>query len=215
MPVTLENSAFGLLRFPLAEELELRLRPGLDITTRAGFEALCEDNPDLRIERWGNNGKLTIDMPTKGFTGIRNSLLDYLIASWALQNGEGFSCDSSTGFTLPDGSILSPGAAWVRKMDIEALTKEEKEDFLPVTPPFVVEIRSKSDRLTGLWEKMALWQANGVLLGLLIDPEAKRVEIYRPNTEAVILEKPISIDCSPELPGFVLDVQKLFELPAV
>jgi Uma2 family endonuclease len=211
MPATTILPSYGLLRFPLAEGLELRLRPGLDITTRAGFDTLCEDNPMLSIERW-SNGELTIDMPTKGFTGMRNAMLTMLLGNWALQNGQGLSGDSSTGFTLPDGSILSPDAAWVRKSVLEPLTDDEKEDYLPVVPEFVVEIRSKSDRLSVVRTKLALWKANGVRLGLLIDPLTRKVEVYRPEQETVTLENPASVDCSPELPGFLLDMQKLFEI---
>ncbi|MGC4044445.1 MAG: Uma2 family endonuclease [Armatimonas sp.] len=210
MPTTLHPS-HGLLRFPLAEGLELRLRPGLDTTTRAGFDALCEDNPELRIER-RSNGELTIDMPTKGFTGARNALLALLLGVWSLQNGEGIAFDSSAGFALPDGSILSPDAAWVRKSDLDSLTEEQKEDYLPVVPEFVVEIRSKSDRLTIVREKLELWRTNGVRLGLLINPQAKTVEIYRTGQPQVTLTNPTTVDCSPELPGLLLDVQKIFDM---
>ena len=94
MQTSLAPSA--LLRFPVAEGLELRLRPGLDIATRAGFDALCSDNPDLRIER-KKNGELTVDMPTKGLTGMRNALLAISLGNWALRDGTGYSGDSSTG----------------------------------------------------------------------------------------------------------------------
>ena len=211
MPATLETAPPALLRFPVAEGLELRLRPGLDIASRAGFDALCSDNPDLRIER-RSNGELSVDMPTKGFTGLQNALLATLLGNWTLRNGEGFSCDSSMGFTLPDGSVLSPDAAWVRKSALESLTEAQKDDFLPVVPEFVVEIRSKSDRLSSLREKMEDWRENGVSLGILLDPSSKTVEIYRPGVPATILENPDVFDCSPELPGFVLDVRAIFEL---
>jgi Uma2 family endonuclease len=179
-----------------------------------GFDALCEDNPDLRIER-KSNGELIIDMPTKGFTGMYNALLAILLGNWALQNGEGFSCDSSTGFTLPDGSVLSPDASWVRKTDLDALTSEQREDFMPVVPEFIVEIRSKSDRLSAIREKMREWKDNGVLLGILIDPMAKNVEIHRINQEIILLENPTNIDCSPELPGFILNTQAIFDLTVI
>jgi Uma2 family endonuclease len=211
MPAALNSPTSARLRFPFAEGLELRLRPGIDIATRAGFDALCEDNPDLRIER-KCNGELTIDMPTKGFTGMYNALLAILLGNWALQNGEGFSCDSSTGFTLPDGSVLSPDASWVRKTDVDALTDSEREDYMPVVPEFIVEIRSKSDRLSVVREKMEAWRDNGVSLGVLIDPITKNVEVYRTGTTAIVLENPEGIDCSPELPDFVLNTRAIFDI---
>ncbi len=213
MPTALNSPVSARLLFPLAEGLELRLRPGLDMTTRDGFDALCEDNPDLRIER-KKSGELTIDMPTKGFTGMYNALLAILLGNWALQNGEGYSCDSSTGFTLPDGSVLSPDASWVRKNNIDALTKKQKEDYMPVVPEFIVEIRSKSDRVSAIQEKMESYRENGVLLGVLIDPITKNVEIYRQDANSVVLSNPDNIDCSPELPGFVLNTRAIFDLGA-
>ena len=211
MPAALETAPPALLRFPVAEGMELRLRPGLDISTRVGFDALCEDNPDLRIERKGS-GELSIDMPTKGMTGMRNALLAISLGNWALQDGKGYSGDSSMGFTLPDGAVLSPDASWMRKESLSALSDEQMADFIPVVPEFVAEIRSKSDRLKTLREKMEDWRRNGVLLGLLIDPAAKTVEIYRPDAEPQILADPNFFDCSPELPGFTLNLRAIFDL---
>ncbi len=213
MPAVLDSSTSARLRFPFAEGLELRLRSGIDITTRAGFDVLCEDNPDLRMERKGS-GELIIDMPTKGLTGMRNALLATSLGIWAAQQGEGYAGDSSTGFTLPDGSVLSPDASWVRKEIVDALTDEQKEDYLPIVPEFIVEIRSKSDRLTTLRDKMALWRDNGVGLGLLIDPRARSVEVYRPGIEPAIFSDPETIDCSPELPELSLNVRAIFDLGA-
>lgn len=208
MPATTRTT---ILRFPFAEGIELRLRPGLDIAERAGFEALCEDNPDMRIQR-GGRGELTIEMPTKGFTGARNSLLAILLGVWALAHGEGLTFDSSTGFDLPDGSTLSPDAAWVRRERLAALSPEQKRGFLPLTPDFIVELRSDSDRLSLLQQKMTDWQTNGVRLGLLLDPTTRRVHVYRPGTEPQVLEDPATVDCSPELLGFLLDTKTIFDV---
>ena len=200
-----------ILRFPFAEGIELRLRPGLDIAERDAFETLCEDNPNLRIERNGR-GELTIEMPTKGFTGARNSLLAILLGVWALANGEGLTFDSSAGFELPDGATLSPDAAWIRKARLNALTAEQRTGFLPVVPDFIVELRSESDRLAPLKEKMGDWLNNGVPLGLLLDPITRKVHLYRLGREPQVLDDPAIVDCSPELPGFSLDTRAIFDI---
>ncbi len=147
-----------------------------------------------------------------GFTGARNSLLAILLGVWALANGEGLTFDSSAGFDLLDGSTLSPDAAWVRKERLEALSSEQKRGFLPLTPDFIAELRSDSDRLSLLQQKMTDWQTNGVCLGLLLDPITRRVYVYRPDTEPQILEDPATVDCSPELPGFLLDTKAIFDV---
>lgn len=208
MPTTLEPT---LLRFPFADGVELRLRPGLNIAERAGFQTLCDDNPQMRLER-NKRGELVIEMPTKGFTGARNSLLTILLGIWALANGEGLTFDSSTGFDLPDGSTLSPDAAWVRKSRLAALTDEQKRSFLPIVPEFIVELRSDSDRLGHLQEKLTDWCNNGVGLALLLDPTTRKVHLYRPETAPEVLDDPESVDCSPELPSFVLDVRAIFDV---
>lgn len=200
----------AVLRFPFVPGMELRLRPGMDITQRTGFEALCADNPDLRIERDGR-GELTIEMPTKGFTGARNLRLSLLLGLWALSDGTGMGFDSSAGFNLPDGATLSPDVAWVKKERLRALTDDEKAGFLPVAPDFIVELRSDSDRLSLLQQKMSDWLANGVQLALLLDPITRKVHVYRPNQAPFVLDDPDTVDCSPELPGFLLDVKAIFD----
>jgi Uma2 family endonuclease len=120
MPATLETTpAFGLLKFPLAEGLEVRLRPGLDLMTRVGFDALCEDNPDLRIERRGT-GELTIDMPTKGLTGLRNALLATVLGVWALQKGERRLFTHRSGIYRRDSLQIRPIDDFARKNGIVA-----------------------------------------------------------------------------------------------
>lgn len=200
-----------VLRFPFLPGVELRLRPGIDITQRSGFEALCNDNPDLRIERNGR-GELAIEMPTKGVTGARNLRLSMLLGLWALTDGTGVAFDSSAGFDLSDGSTLSPDAAWVKNERLQALTKEQKASFLPLAPDFIVELRSDSDRLPSLQQKMSDWIASGVRLALLLDPLARTVHLYRPGTEPQVLQDPATVDCSPELSGFMLDTTAIFEI---
>jgi Uma2 family endonuclease len=201
----------SVLRFPFLSGMELRLRPGMDISQKSGFEALCADNPDLRIER-NRRGELAIEMPTKGVTGARNLRLSLLLGLWALTDGTGIAFDSSAGFELPDGSTLSPDAAWIRRDRLETLTDNQKKSFLPLAPDFIVELRSDSDRLTPLQQKMTDWIASGVRLALLLDPMNRCVHLYRPGSEPQLLHDPPSVDCSPELSRFVLEVSAIFDL---
>ena len=92
-----------------------------------------------------------------------------------------------------------------------SLTDEQKREFLPLVPVFVTELRSTSDRLQTLQAKMLEWQSVGVALGLLIDPLERTVTLYRPDNEPDCLLNPVTVDCSPELTGFVLDTNALFE----
>ena len=148
--------------------------------------------------------------PTGGETGRRNFRLIGLFNAWVEQDGSGIGFDSSTGFTLPNGARLSPDLAWVSRTRWEGLTKEEREGFPPLCPDFVVELRSRSAALNTLQEKMAEYLANGALLGWLIDPIEQKVYIYRPQAEVRCLEDPEAISGDPVLPGFALEVQRLW-----
>jgi Uma2 family endonuclease len=173
------------------------------------FFAFCQENKDLRIER-KSTGEICIDMPTKTETGRLNALLIGLLYAWVTQAKTGYIFDSSSGFTLPSGSVYSPDASWVKKERYDALTKEEKFQFAPLCPDLVAEIRSSSDNLKPLQEKMEEYIANGALLGILLDPKNKIVHLYRPNQSVQTLENPISVSCEPEMPGLVLDMTVLF-----
>jgi len=117
------------------------------------FYEFCRANRDLRIERT-KMGDCEIMAPTGGETGWRNSRLNALLSIWADQDGNGVVFDSSTGFILPNGTIRSPDASWVRKSRLAALSKQQKQGFLPLCPDFVIELRSPGDALATLQAKM-------------------------------------------------------------
>jgi Uma2 family endonuclease len=148
--------------------------------------------------------------PTGSKTGWRNSKINQRLANWAETDGTGISFDSSTGFTLPNSAKRSPDAAWMRRKDWEALTDEQQEDFAPICPAFVIELRSSKDSLTSLQEKMKEYIENGAELGWLFDPKNKRVYIYSPNQKVECLENPSSISGDPILPGFVFDPSEIW-----
>jgi Uma2 family endonuclease len=95
-----------------------------------------------------------------------------------------------TGFTLPDGAIMSPHGSWVRRERWDALTKEEQEGFAPICPDFVVELRSTSDSMSRLQNKMQEYIKNRALLAWLIDPLKRQVDIYRPGRDVEVLTDP-------------------------
>ena len=173
------------------------------------FEKLCWDNPDLRIELT-SRGELIVMPPTGLETGWRNSKLTQRLAEWTERDGSGLSFDSSTLFTLPDGSKRSPDASWIRRERIEELSRKERKGFALIAPDFVIELRSPSDRWSVLEEKMLDYMGNGVRLAWLIDPEAMRVFVYRRNQPVETLDNPMSISADPELPGFILNVQEIW-----
>ncbi|ESA34693.1 hypothetical protein N836_14840 [Leptolyngbya sp. Heron Island J] len=177
--------------------------------TREQFAALVAANRDLRLERTAT-GHLIVNPPTGGEIGHRNLSITGQLSVWFEANDTlGKAFDSSTGFALPNGANRSPDASWVRKERWEALTPEQREGFVPLCPDFVVELRSKTDSLKDLREKMQEYMENGSQLGWLIDPKNKRVEIYRPGQVVEILENPRKLSGEKILPGFVLTLKRI------
>jgi Uma2 family endonuclease len=198
-----EAQRFGRwpLRFPLGPTLR-------KMTDHELFE-LCQLNRDWKIERT-SEGELIIMPPTGGQTGRRNFDLVRMFGTWAEADGSGVGFDSSTGFILPNGAERSPDLAWVRRERWDALSEDQKEEFPPLCPDLVVEIRSRSDPLPELQKKMREYLANGAQLGWLIDPAQRRVYVYRPPEIEVCLDDPETVSGDPVVSGFVLHPRSLW-----
>ncbi|MBP0016382.1 MAG: Uma2 family endonuclease [Cyanobacteria bacterium SBLK] len=190
-----------LLEFP--KTLKLYVTP-------EQFAALAARNRDLRLERTAT-GELIVNPPTGWETGRRNSRIGGELYLWwcsAEEPGEIF--ESSTGFTLPNGANRSPDASWVSQERWDALTSEQKRTFANICPDFVVELRSNSDTLKSLREKMQEYLENGAVLGWLIDPKNRKVEVYRLGLEVEVLSNPTELSGEEVLPGFVLNMRRVW-----
>ncbi|MDQ3174283.1 MAG: Uma2 family endonuclease [Acidobacteriota bacterium] len=177
--------------------------------TAAQFEQLCSDNRDLRLELTFE-GELIVMPPAGSKTGLRNARLNQRLANWADIDGTGACFDSSTGFTLPNGAKYSPDSGWVRRDRWDALTTEEQEGFAPICPDFVIELRSPSDSVSRLKNKMQEYIENGALLAWLIDPLKRQVYIYRPDHDVEVLEDSETVSGEPLLRGFLLNLHELW-----
>ncbi|MEA5463187.1 Uma2 family endonuclease [Leptothoe sp. PORK10 BA2] len=173
------------------------------------FYGFCRSNRDLRIERTAT-GEVIVMPPAFSDTGNRNLKIAQQVANWSDQNGTGEVFDSSSGFTLPNGATRSPDVAWVKLERWNALSQEQQASFAPICPDFVVELRSASDAITTLQEKMEEYIDNGAALGLLVNRKSRTVHIYRPGQSPEILTDPDSVNCDPELPGFSLQMAKVW-----
>jgi Uma2 family endonuclease len=171
------------------------------------FDSLCLDNPDLRLELTKNK-ELIVMPPTGGESGKRNVNLAGQVWSWNKQTKLGEVFDSSTGYDFVPigGGRMSPDVSWIEKSRLEGINIEK---FIPVVPDLVIELRSASDRLKKLQEKMLEYQRLGVKLGLLINPQDKQVEIYQLEQDTEILNSPTTIDCDWLMPGFSLDLTEI------
>jgi len=148
---------------------------------------LCAANRNLKFER-NAKGELIVMALTGGNSGWRNVELTAEIRDWNRSTGLGRSFDSSTGFHLPSGAVRSPDAAWISNTRWQALTSKEQSDFVPLAPDFVVELRSESDRLQSLQDKMQEWMENGCRLAWLIDPQDEKTYIYRMGADVEVID---------------------------
>ncbi|WP_008316938.1 Uma2 family endonuclease [Leptolyngbya sp. PCC 6406] len=179
--------------------------PSIAPMTAPQFYEFCQANRELRIERTAT-GEVIIMPPAFSDTGNRNVKIAQQLANWADQDGSGEPFDSSTGFTLVNGATRSPDAAWVRRDRWDALTPTQQASFAPLCPDFVLELRSASDRLTALKDKMVEYLENGARLGWLIDRKHRRVYVYRPQQDVEILEQPDVVQGDP----FTLDLARIW-----
>ena len=174
--------------------------------TRLEFEQLCQDNPELRLELTAKGELVT--MPPVGLAGSeKNGDFFGYVWSWNLKTALGRIFDSSGGFTLPSGAIRSADVMWIENSKAKNVSFEVT--FPTLVPDFLIELRSKSDSLKLLQDKMGEYKMNGVRLGWLINPQKKQVEIYRLGQEKEVLQSPTTLSGEEVLPGFVLEIGKI------
>ena len=177
--------------------------------THEQFWELSLTNRDVRLELT-EKGKLVVMPPTGAESGKRNFDLSGQIWNWNRQTKLGSAYDSSTGFRLPNGAVRSPDTAWVKQERLDALDYTP-EKFLPLAPDFVVELRSASDSVKDLQDKMREYMVNGVRLGWLLNPQDRTVEVYRMGNEIEVLRSPTSLSGEDVLPGLVLELKGILD----
>ncbi|MGB6723063.1 MAG: Uma2 family endonuclease [Terracidiphilus sp.] len=175
----------------------------------AEFEALCRESNDVRLERT-KEGAVRMNPPTGGWTGRGNHEVTRQIGNWWATHERGSVFDSSTGFRLADGSTLSPDASYISEERLRTLSKGALRGFPRICPDFVIELRSESDTLPELNDKMDDWIANGAQLGWLIDPYEQQVIVYRADRSPEVVSGELIAGDGPVM-GFVLDLARVWK----
>ena len=187
------------------------------------FAELCQANPEAVLEL-AADGSLILMTPTGSETGGRNGALSGLL--WQALKASSLPLklfDSSTGFRLPDDSVLSPDASLVALDRWQALTAEQRRTFAPLCPDLVVELASTSGAspsdegprgLTALRQKMTAYQRNGARLGWLLIPAERAVEIWEPLADSPAqprrLEAASRLEADPHFPGLAIDLEEIW-----
>ena len=180
----------------------------LDLTDEQFFQ-LCQKNKEIRFER-NAKGDLIIVPLMGGETGIINAEICGNLGIWNRQTKLGVVFNSSAGYQLPNGANRSPDASWIPIEKWNNLTPEQRTKFLPFCPDFLIELMSPSDSLSDTREKMKEYLENGMQLGWLINPKNRQVEIYRAGKDVEILDSPKTLSGEDVLPGFILDMTRIW-----
>jgi Uma2 family endonuclease len=190
----------------------LRLPPDLHLTPEQ-FELVCAENRDAVLEL-AADGRVIAMTPTGSETGARNGELLFLLKLYTKRVGGWKVFDSSTGFLLPDGSVLSPDASLVGLDRWQALSTAERRSFAPLCPDLVVELASPSDEGprggSALRQKMACYQANGARLGWLLLPHQQAVDVWPASGAPQRLEQIDVLEATPDFPGLQLQLAEIW-----
>jgi Uma2 family endonuclease len=200
---------YEIASIPLPARVRLEIEIEMDDDA---FFAFCRANDGLRIER-ESSGEIVVMTPAGGRSDRRGVFIIRELDYWAEEDGGGVAFGSTAGFVLPDGSTLSPDAAWVRKALWDALPPERQEKFLPFCPAFVIEVLSSSDSLRKAKDRMLRWIANGAELAWLFDPYRKTLFIYRADSPEgpEMLFEPDSIEAGAPVAGFRLTLRRIWQ----
>ncbi len=211
-PAGLHADAVDVAASPLVGQLRLNLS-ALGIDDRAPdfaerfFRMAC-DNELYTLEYSAKKGELIVMPPTGWESNIGENESNIELGLWRRENG-GYAASQTVQFRLPDGSVYIPDAAWITQERYDALRAGEYTSTIPGAPDFVVEVRSRTDRLADGLAKMAEWMDGGAKLGWYIDPYERRVYIFRAGREIEILDDPETLSGEDVLPGFVFEVRRL------
>jgi Uma2 family endonuclease len=193
----------------------LLLPPDLRLTPEQ-FWWVCQANPEAVLELTAD-GTLISMTPTGGETGSTNGELLFQLRAFCRRQPAWRMFDSSTGFRLPDDSVLSPDASLLAMDRWRVLTPEQRRGFAPLCPDLVVELASPGDEgprgLTALRHKLAAYQRNGARLGWLLIPSERAVEVWGPletGEEGRRIEAATRLEGDPVFPGLVIDLEPIW-----
>ena len=203
--------ADGATPFPLVGRLRLNLSAlGVDGSAPDFGEQLCRlshDNHPYDFE-FSAQGELIVIMPSGWDTGANEQEPGADLKLWQRAHG-GLSFPPTVMFNLPGGARYMPDASWISQERFDALLAQEYRSTIDGAPDFVVEVRSRTDRLAYGLARMAEWRDGGIRLGWYLDPYETRAYIYRPGQPVEALDNPETLSGEDVLPGFVFEVRRL------
>ena len=167
---------------------------------------LCEAHLDYQLELV--DGKIIIMGPSDIVSSEIGLEFGRLLGNWVKPRKLGRVFESSGGFILPNSNLTAPDVSFV----VADRLKQSKRYFAELVPDIVVEIKSQSDRLKPLREKIQSFIKSGAKVGILIDPDKRTVTLYTPTAEPVVLRDGDMISIPELLPGWEIAVTELWPI---
>ena len=194
----------------LTDREDLQIKSGSPSTclTVADLEQLqgilCEAHLDYQLELV--DAKIIIIGPSDIVSSEIGAEFGRLLRNWVKPRKLGRVFESSGGFILPNSNLTAPDVSFVTADRL----KQSKRYFAELVPDLVVEIKSQSDRLKPLREKIQSFIELGAKVGILIDPDKRTVTIYTLTGEPVVLRDGDMISIPELLPGWEVAVSELW-----
>ncbi|MBC8121011.1 MAG: Uma2 family endonuclease [Gemmatimonadaceae bacterium] len=159
--------------------------------------------PDHRIEL--RDGAVIVISPSDITSGIVGGKFLRLLGNWVDPHGLGYVADASAGYRSPNGDLTAPDVSFVSR---ERLGRSPRT-YAQVVPNLVVEVKSSTDRIKLLVEKLQMYLELGAQTGILLDPDKQTLSVYRPEQAALVLGNGDTLTL-PEFPGWELNVVELW-----
>ena len=167
-------------------------------------EKLQQSDRDYQLELQEGNivvmGPSDIESSEIGAEFIR------LLGNWVKPRRLGRVFDSSGGFIMPNTDLRAPDVSFVSAERLRTTVR----DFAKLVPDLVVEIKSKSDRIRPLEEKIQLFLTLGARVAILIDPDKLTCTVYRPSGEPVVLANDDQLTVTELFPGWEISISELW-----
>lgn len=174
------------------------------VFTITDVEQVQREHPDWQVEL--QDGKIVIMGPCDDTSSEVGSEFIRLLANWVRPRRLGRVYDSSGGFILPNSDLRAPDVSFVKAQRLP----RSRRDFVNLVPDLAVEIKSKTDRLKPLKEKINLYLELGTQVGILIDPDKEMLSVYRTEQDPIILQNNDVLTLPELFPGWELSIAELW-----
>lgn len=181
------------------------------------LEQLHTEHPEWQMELV--DGSIVVMGPSDYESEEIGTRLSTFLNMWVIPRKLGRVTGSSAGFILPSieteeeqadkvtsRNLRAPDVSFVRAEQL----KKTKRDFVELVPDLMVEVKSKTDRIKPLEEKIQLFLQLGCTVGILIDPDKLTCSVYRLNQDRMVLKDNDKLTLPELLPGWELTVLELW-----